>query len=201
MMLIVFKSDLKDLFKIGDFLSDSLRRRPRIESLISSWSMFTFWMFFFGLIGILAAGWFDVYDWWIWFVGGIFFIFALSATIKFISDKRGRKPRFISMISSWMLFLFMFLLFYLIGVLAASWFDYGDWWVWLIIGLLLMGAITSTIRYFVYSSDETTQPRERTRTTITVETTPKDEDKFCQSCGAKVEGLEKFCANCGAAIE
>ncbi|NHK30958.1 MAG: zinc ribbon domain-containing protein [Asgard group archaeon] len=182
-------------------MSDSIRNKPRIEALISSWSIFIFWIFFFGLIGILAAGWFDVFDWWIWFVGGIFFIFALSATLKYVSDRRGRKPRFISMLSSWMFFLFMFLLFFLVGILTAGWFDYSDWWVWFLIGLFLMGAITSTIRYFIYSSDEVPRYRKRTTTTFTFETTPKDETKFCQSCGAKVEYEEKFCANCGAPIE
>ncbi|MGC9781316.1 MAG: hypothetical protein HZR80_18890 [Candidatus Heimdallarchaeota archaeon] len=84
------------------------------------WSIFVFWMFFFGLIGILAAGWFTIADWWIWFVGGILLIFALSATIKFIVDRRGRRPRFISMLGSWMFLLIVILLFYIIGILAAG---------------------------------------------------------------------------------
>ncbi|NHJ39283.1 MAG: zinc ribbon domain-containing protein [Asgard group archaeon] len=194
------KEYFKNINKIGDNMSGPIRK-ARIEALISSWSIFTFWIFFFGLIGILAAGWFNVFDWWIWFVGGILFIFAISATIKFIADRRGRKPRFTSMITSWMFFLFMFLLFYIVGVLTAGWFDYGDWWVWFLIGLFLLGAITSTIRFFVYSSSYDDYGREITKTTFTVEASPKAETIFCKSCGAKVEGQEKFCANCGAPID
>jgi uncharacterized OB-fold protein len=66
----------------------------------------------------------------------------------------------------------------------------------------LMGAITSTIRFFVYQ--EVVEPVVDKVTSVVVETDTepiKETVNYCQSCGQKVAPGEKFCQNCGAPIE
>ena len=178
-----------------------VKRRRRIEGLIGTWSFCIFWWFFFGIIGILVAPWFNFFsDWWITFVGGILLIGAIAETIRFTAMRRGKRRRLESLISSWSFFLFFVLLFFVIGILLANWWSYDAWWVWLIIGLSFMGSISSTIRFFVYREIETIVTK---ATSIVVEEVPepvKETSKFCQSCGQQVEGTEKFCANCGAPV-
>ncbi|TET27911.1 MAG: zinc ribbon domain-containing protein [Candidatus Heimdallarchaeota archaeon] len=178
-----------------------IKRKRRIEGLIGTWSFLIFWWFFFGIIGILVAGWFQFFnDWWITFVGGILLIGAIAETIRFTAMKRGKRKRLESLITSWSFFLFFTLLFFVIGILLANWWSYDAWWVWLIIGLSFMGSISSTIRFFVYREIE---PIVTKATSIVVEEVPepvKETSKFCQSCGQQVEGTEKFCANCGALV-
>lgn len=177
------------------------KRRRRVEALIGSWSFFVFWMFLFGIIGILVADWFTVASWWIWLIGGMAFIGAVAETIRFTAMKRGKRKRLESLIGSWSFFLFFVLLFYVIGIEAAGWWTYDAWWVWLILGLSFMGTISTTIRFFVYRHDDV-QPVPETTTIQTPEPIqPEKGPKFCQSCGQQVEGTEKFCANCGAPVE
>ncbi len=114
------------------------KRRHRVEALIGSWSFFVFWMFLFGIIGILVADWFTVASWWIWLIGGMAFIGAVAETIRFTAMKRGKRKRLESLIGSWSFFLFFVLLFYVIGIEAAGWWTYDAWWVWLILGLLFI---------------------------------------------------------------
>jgi hypothetical protein len=186
-------------------MEGDIRRKRRIEGLISSWSIFTFWMFFFAVIGIVVAGWFTVRgSWWIWFVGGMMFIGALAETTRFIALRRGRRRRLESLIGSWSFFLFFMLLFYVIGIVVAQWWTYNDWWVWLVIGIFFFGSVTSTIRFFIYSEPKDATPAD---TYVAPETPPdavvqmeKAPAAFCESCGAKVQGTEQFCANCGAPI-
>jgi hypothetical protein len=179
-----------------------VKRKRRIEGLIGTWSFLVFWWFFFGIIGMVATPWFTFKgDWWITFVGGILLIGAISETIRFSAIKRGRRKRLESLISSWGFFLFFVLLFYIVGLLLAEWWDYSAWWIWLIIGMSLMGAVSSTIRFFVYREVE---PIVTEATSIVVEEMPepvKEAIRYCQSCGQSIEGTEKFCANCGAPIE
>ncbi|NHJ47063.1 MAG: zinc ribbon domain-containing protein [Asgard group archaeon] len=183
-------------------------RKRRIEGLITSWSMFAFWMFFFAVIGIVVAGWFTIWSWWIWLVGGMMFIGAVAETIRFVAQKHGRRRRLSSLIGSWSFFLFFVLLFYIVGILTAQWFDYNDWWVWFIIGIFFFGAVISTIRFFIYN---VTAPKETPFETpvVVVDTTVQKETVvetakppvFCESCGVKIEGSEQFCSNCGAPIK
>ncbi|MCK5047599.1 MAG: zinc ribbon domain-containing protein, partial [Candidatus Heimdallarchaeota archaeon] len=155
-----------------------------------------------GIIGILVAPWFDFFgDWWITFVGGILLIGAIAETIRFTAMKRGKRKRLESLISSWSFFLFFVLLFFVVGVLLTPWWPIDTWWVWLIIGLSFMGAVSSTIRFFVYREIEPIVTE--VTASVQVEEIPEQikNAKFCQSCGQKAEGTEKFCANCGAPIE
>lgn len=179
-----------------------VKRKRRIEGLIGTWSFLVFWWFFFGIIGILVAHWFDFFaDWWITFVGGILLIGAIAETIRFTAMKQGKRKRLESLIGSWSFFLFFILLFFVVGILLAGWWYYDAWWVWLIIGLSFMGAVSSTIRFFVYREIEPIVTEVTASVQVEEIPEPVKTTKFCQSCGQKVEGTEKFCANCGAPIK
>ena len=179
-----------------------VKRKRRIEGLIGTWSFCIFWWFFFGIIGILVAPWFEFRgDWWITFVGGILLIGAIAQTIRFYAMRQGKRRRLESLITSWSFFLFFVLLFYIVGNLLAEWWGYEAWWVWLIIGLSLMSVVTSTIRFFVYREIEPIVTEVTASVQVEEILEPVKTAKFCQSCGQKVEGTEKFCANCGSPIE
>jgi hypothetical protein len=178
-----------------------VKRKRRIEGLIGTWSFCVFWWFFFGIIGIVVAGWFQFKDdWWISFVGGILLIGAISETIRFTAMKYGRRKRLESLISSWGFLLIFVLLFFVVGVLLAEWWTIGSWWVWFIIGMSLMGAISSTIRFLVYREIEPVISDVTSIVTVVPEPV-KETVKYCASCGQNVEPTEKFCANCGAPLE
>lgn len=115
--------------------------------------------------------------------------------------RQGKRRRLESLITSWSFFLFFVLLFYIVGNLLAEWWGYEAWWVWLIIGLSLMSAVTSTIRFFVYREIEPIVTEVTASVQVEEIPEPVKTAKFCQSCGQKVEGTEKFCANCGSPIE
>ncbi|NHJ33229.1 MAG: zinc ribbon domain-containing protein [Asgard group archaeon] len=184
-------------------MEGEVKRKRRIEGLIGTWSFCVFWWFFFGIIGIVVAGWFQFFDdWWITFVGGIILIGAISETLRFSALRRGRRKRLESLIGSWSFFLFFVLLFFIIGILVANWWSYDAWWVWLILGLSFMSAVSSTIRFLIYR--EVVEPVATQVTSIVVDEVPepvKETVKYCQSCGQQVEPTEKYCANCGAPVE
>jgi len=180
-------------------------KKRRIEGLIGTWSFCFIWWFFFGIIGIVVAGWFSFFgDWWITFVGGIILIGAISETIRFSARRSGRRKRIESLIGSWSIFLFFVLLFCIVGMVLAGWWSINAWWAWFIIGLMFMGAVTSTIRYFIYR--EAIEPVVEQVTSIVIDDVPEPEPvketiNYCQSCGQKVAIGENFCQNCGAPIE
>jgi hypothetical protein len=109
--------------------------------------------------------------------------------------------------------------FYIIGHLVMGWW-YFDWWVWLIIGVSLFGALSSTFRFIAYrASDVPANPEVRyysTQDTTTyvprndqlysqpvTSSIPKEEinAKYCTYCGSNLEPGSQYCTNCGAPIQ
>ncbi len=184
-------------------MEGDIKKKQRIEGLIGSWIFCIFWWFFFGIIGIVVAGWFSFYgDWWITFVGGIILIGAISESIRFSARRLGRRKRLESLIGSWSIFFFFVLLFCIVAMLLAGWWPIRTWWAWFIIGIMLIGAVSSTIRFFAYP--DVVEPVIEEVTSIVIEEAPKpikEAINYCQSCGQKVSPGEKYCQNCGAPIE
>lgn len=102
--------------------------------------------------------------------------------------------------------------FYIIGDLLANWW-HNAWWVWVILGFSLIGAISTTLRFFAsrfsdvsdveYDSDIPTSVA-ITESVYQTEYSSKEQTstaiRYCKNCGAAIEQPSQYCASCGEEI-
>ena len=130
--------------------------------------------------------------------------------------QRNKNRRFKSLISVWTPFAFVVFFFYIIGDLVIDWWS-GAWWVWLILGFSLIGAISTTFRYLASGSDNySTRKLESeysSATEINQQSVSSSEQQydsreatkdytptsvnFCKNCGGAIDNPSQFCASCG----
>jgi len=121
------------------------------------------------------------------------------------------------MTSAWSSFAISIFFLYVLGDLVFGWWT-GAWWVWLIIGLFGLGAVSSTLRYIAYGFGATSheadhyhensdiqilenEEREDTSSNVRIIKSHQKEVKSCKYCGQSVTGPASFCPNCGAMVE
>lgn len=109
------------------------------------------------------------------------------------------RKRLNQVISSWTTFAFVLFFFYIIGDLLADWW-HNAWWVWMILGFSLIGAISTTFRYFASGPERQSEFTQESEQSAIIE--PQSEEistnvKFCKNCGAAIESPSQFCASCG----
>ena len=132
---------------------------------------------------------------------------------------RNKNRRFKSLISVWTSFAFVIFFFYIIGDLLIGWWR-GAWWVWLIIGISGISAISTTLRYIAYRAgtkrsgnyypqnnygansqiDENENYPVSSGSVRIIESQTKKEE-FCKYCGQAITGPASYCPNCGAMVE
>ncbi len=135
-----------------------------------------------------------------------------------MNDSRFRKRRYNALISAWASFAFVFFFFYIIGDLLVGWW-HNAWWVWMIIGFSLIGAVSSTLRYVAYGFSSVPQEAEVRHYSTDLDTsdyiiesdpthkpqvpTPNASNnaKFCKFCGEAKEENSQYCSNCGLEID
>lgn len=126
------------------------------------------------------------------------------------------KKRLNHVISAWTSFAIVLFFFYIFGDLIADWW-HNAWWVWLILGFSLIGAISTTLKYLASGSDNYSkhnsnfdqpsdaeilqQPigsseQQYNSKLSTRGYTPTDV-KYCKNCGGAIETTSQFCASCG----
>ncbi|MHA1211962.1 MAG: hypothetical protein ACTSSH_05825 [Candidatus Heimdallarchaeota archaeon] len=131
-------------------------------------------------------------------------------------DER-RQPRsgFHAFCSTWTSFAFVFIIFfYIIGDVTFGWW-HNAIWVWIIIGFSLLGAISTSIRFFIFASSRISQhPETRYYSENNVQEYIPESDsslmptrgeeeshktkRFCKYCGVEITGSGEFCQNCGS---
>ncbi|NHJ48622.1 MAG: zinc ribbon domain-containing protein [Asgard group archaeon] len=129
---------------------------------------------------------------------------------------RYRNQRLRSVVSAWISVAFVFFFFYIIGGYVAHWWAM-EWWVWMILGFSVLGAISTTIRYIIYRKpsvpdDHATRhysddspiayvpERDPIHSQPISGSYPKEssEAKFCKYCGVNMDAGSQYCSNCGA---
>jgi len=126
------------------------------------------------------------------------------------------KKRLNHVISSWTSFAFVLFIFYIFGDLIANWW-HNAWWVWLILGFSLIGAISTTFRYLASGSDNystrksdseyssateinhqpvSSSEQQYDSREATKDYTPTSVN-FCKNCGGAIDNPSQFCASCG----
>ncbi len=126
------------------------------------------------------------------------------------------KKRLNHVISSWTSFAFVLFIFYIFGDLIANWW-HNAWWVWLILGFSLIGAISTTFRYLAsgsanysvrksdseYSSDtgihhqSIESSEQQNDSKLSAKAYTPINVRFCKNCGGAIENPSQFCASCG----
>ncbi len=116
-----------------------------------------------------------------------------------MGNKYDLAPNKEAVVGAWTGFVVVFIIFYVLGSLVWNW---GGWWIWIIIGGTLIGAITTTIQYF--TMEPTLCPNCGQRVSEKKKYCPHCSHKFlwrCPQCNAKVRPDERFCDNCGYALQ
>ncbi len=126
------------------------------------------------------------------------------------------KKQFNQVISAWTSFAFVLFIFYIVGDLIANWW-HNAWWVWLILGFSLIGAISATLKYYTSGSDNLSEQnsgsehsldaekhhqfnnssQEQYSSKLSTEEYTPTISKFCNNCGGAIEKPSQFCASCG----
>lgn len=120
------------------------------------------------------------------------------------------------MISSWTSFAFLFFFFYIIGDVIAGWW-HNAWWVFMILGFSLIGAISASIRFLFIGPRGLPEYQEERMEHISTNVEAKvisnsytqgeqlqskelSSAKYCKNCGTGINESGSFCPNCGEAL-
>lgn len=126
------------------------------------------------------------------------------------------KKRLNHVISSWTSFAIVLFIFYIFGDLIANWW-HNAWWVWIILGFSLIGAVSTTFRYLASGSTNYSTYNSNTEYSSGTELHQQPIDssveqydsrvstkdytptnvRFCKNCGGAIDSTSQFCASCG----
>ncbi|MHA1728747.1 MAG: zinc-ribbon domain-containing protein [Promethearchaeota archaeon] len=105
-----------------------------------------------------------------------------------------QRPSRNALTSAWTGFIGCFIFFFIFGQFFFNWF----WWIWFPIAGTLIGAITTTIKYFGMEGKKCTKCG--SQLAPNAEYCKKCGARVyarCPACGEKVKGTAQFCEKCG----